>query len=135
MYLPLIKNEEKCAGQLSYGFNIQDKFCKFSDFFLKGTSFVKLTHPSLFWARLRTAILTGIWIFWIGLSQRASVTVINQLVWTYQAYANVARKIVQMINIFGTNIKDKIFNQIRIKMENSNYKGGRNTIVSTQKIV
>ena len=25
MYIPLIKNEEKCAGQLSYGFNIQDK--------------------------------------------------------------------------------------------------------------
>ena len=25
MYIPLIKNEEKCAGQLAYGFNIQDK--------------------------------------------------------------------------------------------------------------
>ena len=25
MYIPLIKNEEKCAHQLSYGFNIQDK--------------------------------------------------------------------------------------------------------------
>ena len=25
MYIPLIKNEEKCAGQLFYGFNIQDK--------------------------------------------------------------------------------------------------------------
>ena len=25
MYIPIIKNEEKCAGQLSYGFNIQDK--------------------------------------------------------------------------------------------------------------
>ena len=25
MYIPLIKNEEKCAGQLSSGFNIQDK--------------------------------------------------------------------------------------------------------------
>ena len=25
MYIPLIKNEEKCAGQFSYGFNIQDK--------------------------------------------------------------------------------------------------------------
>ena len=71
----------------------------------------------------------------IGLSQRASVTVINQLVWTYQSYANGARKIVQMITIFGTNIKDRISNQIQIKMENSNYKGGRNTIVSTQKIV
>ena len=70
----------------------------------------------------------------IGINRRVP-TVINQLVWTYQAYANVARKIVQMINIFGTNIKDKIFNQIRIKMENSNYKGGRNTIISTQKIV
>ena len=46
-----------------------------------------------------------------------------------------ARKIVQMITIFGTNIKDRISNQIQIKMENSNYKGGRNTIVSTQKIV
>ena len=71
----------------------------------------------------------------IGLSQRASVTVINQLVWTYQSYANGARKIVQMITIFGTNIKDRISNQIQIKMENSNYKGGRNTILSTQKIV
>ena len=25
MYIPIIKNVEKCAGQLSYGFNIQDK--------------------------------------------------------------------------------------------------------------
>ena len=25
MYIPLIKKEGKCAGQLSYGFNIQDK--------------------------------------------------------------------------------------------------------------
>ena len=25
MYIPITKTEEKCAGQLSYGFNIQDK--------------------------------------------------------------------------------------------------------------
>ena len=25
MYIPITKNEEKCAGQLSYGLNIQDK--------------------------------------------------------------------------------------------------------------
>ena len=25
MYIPIIKNVEKCTGQLSYGFNIQDK--------------------------------------------------------------------------------------------------------------
>ena len=25
MYIPITKTEEKCTGQLSYGFNIQDK--------------------------------------------------------------------------------------------------------------
>ena len=25
MYIPITKTEEKCAGQLCYGFNIQDK--------------------------------------------------------------------------------------------------------------
>ena len=25
MYIPITKTEEKCAGQLSYGFKIQDK--------------------------------------------------------------------------------------------------------------
>ena len=45
MYIPLIKNEEKCAGQLSYGFNIQDK--------LEGC-----THE-------KKKFLMGIWIFGI----------------------------------------------------------------------
>ena len=40
-----------------------------------------------------------------------------------------------MKNICGTNIKDRIFNQIRIKMEYSNHHEGRKTIVSIQKIV
>ena len=44
MYIPLIKTEEKCAGQLSYGFNIQDK--------LEGC-----IHEKKF--------LMGIWIFGI----------------------------------------------------------------------
>ena len=44
MYIPITKTEEKCAGQLCYGFNIQDK--------LEGC-----THEKKF--------LTGIWIFGI----------------------------------------------------------------------
>ena len=46
MYIPITKTEEKCAGQLSYGFNIQDK--------LEGC-----THE------IKIQILMGIWIFWI----------------------------------------------------------------------
>ena len=35
MYIPITKTEEKCAGQLSYGFNIQDKLegCTHEKFF------------------------------------------------------------------------------------------------------
>ena len=38
MYIPITKTEEKCAGQLSYGFNIQDKLegCTLENFFLMG---------------------------------------------------------------------------------------------------
>ena len=44
MYIPITKTEEKCAGQLSYGFNIQDK--------LEGCTHKKKS-------------LIGIWIFGI----------------------------------------------------------------------
>ena len=44
MYIPITKTEEKCVGQLCYGFNIQDK--------LEGC-----THEKKF--------LMGIWIFGI----------------------------------------------------------------------
>ena len=42
MYMTITKTEEKCAGQLSYGFNIQDK--------LEGCTHEKKS-------------LMGIWIF------------------------------------------------------------------------
>ena len=38
MYIPITKTEEKCAGQLSYGFNILDKLegCTHEKFFPYG---------------------------------------------------------------------------------------------------
>ena len=38
MYIPITKTEEKCVGQLSYGFNIQDKLegCTHEKFFPYG---------------------------------------------------------------------------------------------------
>ena len=52
MYIPITKTEEKCAGQLSYGFNIQDK--------LEGcTHEKKIPYGDLgFW----NFVYQGIWI-------------------------------------------------------------------------
>ena len=38
MYIPITKTEQKCVGQLSYGFNIQDKLegCTHEKFFPYG---------------------------------------------------------------------------------------------------
>ena len=58
MYIPLIKNEEKCAGQLSYGFNIQDKLCKFSDSF-KGDFFCKIDPPITFLSKIENCNTYG----------------------------------------------------------------------------
>ena len=44
MYIPITKTEEKCAGQLSYGFNIQDKLegCIHEKKILLGFEFLEL---------------------------------------------------------------------------------------------
>ena len=50
MYIAITKTEEKCAGQLCYGFNIQDKLegCTHEKFFPYGDlDFVKKLYKSI----------------------------------------------------------------------------------------
>ena len=49
MYIPITKTEEKCAGQLSYGLNIQDKLegCTHEKKSLMGSGFLKKGFKSI----------------------------------------------------------------------------------------